>query len=511
MSKVFKSVSELMWWIRKVTNLYLREEIQVIGEIRSARINKRGVLDIELVESSKGRKGNYTYQINCQFEDPHTLKDTLKINNFRELEGEEYLISGYLSFRVTQNRYVIEAIDIEPYGKGSIEKHRAAILELLKQEGLYPVRKIASLSELQEPILRIALIGSPNTRGLTDFVVNVMNSKILPDLNYFPVAVEGATAAQKIVRAIEEANETTSQVIVIVRGGGAQGSLLYLENEELARSICKSSIPVMVAVGHTEDVTLLDYVAHLSVETPTAAGREIAEVNNGYLEQCSQLEKNTASAFIRLMNTYHNKMLQKTKLISAYGVDRYISRYNREMTVEYAKLDKALKDFRSYKSMVLRLKQDKIASFVNRKVDRFHLILKYHAERMARNKNQVERKFKVFSEVLSSVAFEMASLISKDAVRVSKGESYLIATTNRLMKSAEQKTREYIAKVRSINPIHSMVKGGAIVTNELGKAVTTIEQVNVGDELKLRLADGVILSEVKEKIPNKKRIPEGVK
>lgn len=129
--KKFKGVSELMRWIRDFSEEYFSEPVEFFGEVRDARVNRRHVLNIELVETVKGyRGGNFTYQIPCQVDYPQSILDELGIESYKEMEGELYSVVGSLVFRVTQNRYVVEVIRIAPYGKGAIEKRRQKILEL---------------------------------------------------------------------------------------------------------------------------------------------------------------------------------------------------------------------------------------------------------------------------------------------------------------------------------------------------------------------------------------------
>ncbi|MFO7883169.1 MAG: hypothetical protein R6U52_11615, partial [Kosmotogaceae bacterium] len=190
MSLQFTGVAELMKTIRDISEEAFKEDVQLTGEIRNAR-EGYGKLYMEVVETVKSFYGNsFNYQISCQVENVKNVLENLGIAKPSEMEGQEYMVRGFLRFRVTQNRYVIELIEILPSGKGAIEQRRRHILNKLENDGLFPVTHIETLKELENPPLNIAILGSPNTRGISDLFHNVYRSAVLPDFTLYPVSVE---------------------------------------------------------------------------------------------------------------------------------------------------------------------------------------------------------------------------------------------------------------------------------------------------------------------------------
>ena len=511
MIRQFQRVSELMWWIREFSKLHLSGEIEVIGEVRNARINKRGVLDLELVESSKAKSGSYTYRLNCQLASPKSLLKSLKIQSPQELEGLEYILTGSLNFRVTQNRYVLEAYQMQPYGKGSIEKRRNAILKELENAGLYPVKKLAFLFDLKEPITKISIIASPGTRGLTDFLVGLRHSPLLPEFDFYPAAMEGASAAEEICKAIESAQETGTQLIVILRGGGAQGSLLYFEDEKLARMVCLSKIPVISAIGHTEDKTLLDYVAHRAVETPTTAGREIAETNLRYLENHERSVEVFFKTFTEIIEQGNIALNRSIKLLTAHKVERHLSSYKREAELQTKRLLSSISAYSKKSEEVLKRDSKELSSKLSRILREKRSSVAARAEDIFTKGKRLEKNLRLYESMILSALPPISALLDVKSEKLKESMHRLVAGTDSIFNLANQYAREYTAKIRAINPLHSFMKGGAIVTDAFGKPLITIKQVKKGDELKLRVTDGVILSEVKEKRSLTKKLREGVK
>jgi len=342
--KTFNSVAELMRWIRDFSTFYMGDPIGIEGEIRRAGINRRKVLDIEISEKvNTFKKNSYAYHVSVQLERPNLVLKKLYLDFPEEMEGKKYYIEGFLKFRVTQNKYVIDAYDIQPSGKGSIELKREKILKKFSEMNLLPIEKINNIKELNEPIFNIAVCGSPNTRGLNDFINNLKRSTITPNIYFYPITVEGSKASETIIDAIQSINmRKEAQIICIVRGGGAQSSFLYLEDEKCALNIIESKIPVFTGIGHTEDTCLLDIVSKKEFNTPSVLGYEISVVNNEYIDEYNSLKKNflkTFTSFIREVDTVYSEILkiQKTKEIN-YLLDVY----SREIDYYFSSLNNSL-------------------------------------------------------------------------------------------------------------------------------------------------------------------------
>ncbi|ACR80232.1 MULTISPECIES: exodeoxyribonuclease VII large subunit [Kosmotoga] len=503
--KRFKGVSELMRWIRDFSEEYFSEPVEFFGEVRDARVNRRNVLNIEVVETVKGyRSGSFTYQIPCQIDYPESILDELGIESYKEMEGELYSVIGKLVFRVTQNRYVVEVIKIEPYGKGAIEKRRQKILEKLRSEGLYPVKQLSSLLELGEPILDIAILASPNTRGLSDFLRMLQDSPLIPDFTYYPISIEGASAAKELVSALGKANNRAHQLIVIVRGGGAQGGLLYLDDESLARAVASSKLPVIVGIGHSEDKTLLDYVASMSFETPTAVGREISQINRDYIHSLSELEEKLDSVFSELLSSFVSNIQSRSRILSAYSIERMIKFDHQKLLSFVRRLNRI--DFLTdnMKEALNRSRKNLIsnsANIMNEKTKWFWLNLK----EFRRHENELSSRIKNFEERITPEIIDLERFLMEKSRDFKKLTGYFSSNAKSFYRWQRERLQRYIAEIRSINPIYALVKGGAIVMDEEGKAIVSIEDVKIGDEVLIRLSDGSLRSEILEKITTKKK------
>ena len=94
----------------------------------------------------------------------------------------------------------------------------------------------------------------------------------LANIIIYPSLVQGNEAAKNLISQLQRSNEEKyADVLMLIRGGGSLEDLMVFNDEDLAREIYRSSIPIVTGIGHQPDVTIADYVADASMETPTAA------------------------------------------------------------------------------------------------------------------------------------------------------------------------------------------------------------------------------------------------
>jgi exodeoxyribonuclease VII large subunit len=187
------------------------------------------------------------------------LADGLEVRVFGTLE-----IGG----RYAPLRLVISALDHRT-SVGSVVVARSELLAALQEDG--SIDRNASTSLGPTP-LRIGLVvPASGGAGHGDFTLRLRASGHAWQLRELRVAMEGPGAPEAIARAILRLAAEASEVVAVVRGGGAAATLAPFDAEAVARAIARCAVPVVVAVGHASDRSVADVVAHTSVPTPTAA------------------------------------------------------------------------------------------------------------------------------------------------------------------------------------------------------------------------------------------------
>jgi exodeoxyribonuclease VII large subunit len=173
--------------------------------------------------------------------------------------------------------------------------------ELLKEEfknkGYYN-KKI----KLPECINKIFLLTSLKGAAVHDFEYAISNSKSLLEINKIDVQVQGIDCPKQIIDVLNNNDFSNIDLIVITRGGGSMEDLWGFNDKELMETIYKRDKPILAAIGHMIDTTLIDYVADISCPTPSLAAQYIIDYNKKYIEGISNHTQNLYNKLINYIN-----------------------------------------------------------------------------------------------------------------------------------------------------------------------------------------------------------------
>ena len=177
-----------------------------------------------------------------------------------------------------QYGYSLNVVDIDStFTLGDLAKRRREILQQLEKDGILHDNQSLPLPRL---LKRIAVISSATAAGYGDFCNQLEENDygFHFDVQLFPAVMQGEQVPESIIAALEEIREEPPfDLVVIIRGGGASSDLSDFDSYELAACIALYPLPVLTGIGHERDETVLDYVAHTKVKTPTAAAAFIIE------------------------------------------------------------------------------------------------------------------------------------------------------------------------------------------------------------------------------------------
>ena len=188
-------------------------------------------------------------------------------------EGQRVIVYGRPEFYAGRGSLQIRAREIRPVGRGALLEELERLRALFQAEGLFAPERKRPLPFLPR---RVGLISGRASAALRDVTVNARLRWPGVGFEIREVAVQGATAVPAIVEALAELNAHPDvDVIVIARGGGSVEDLLPFSNERLIRAVVASRAPVITAIGHEQDVPLVDLVADVRASTPTDAAKRV--------------------------------------------------------------------------------------------------------------------------------------------------------------------------------------------------------------------------------------------
>jgi len=244
--------------------------------------------------------------------------------NFDVVDGLEVMASGRISIYEGRSNYqiIIEKLEIAGVGAimAAIEKRKLR----LAQGGYFDQKHKKPLPFLPK---KIAVITSPSGAVIED-IINRINARHPTHLVVYPALMQGKNSALEVIDGIKYFNKITTEqrpdLIIIARGGGSFEDLLPFNDEDLVLAVFNSTIPIISAIGHETDTTLIDYVSDLRAPTPTAAAEMampvLKDLQNLINNFGKRLENYCCSLFDRkqrdLANLASNLIHPKERLIN---------------------------------------------------------------------------------------------------------------------------------------------------------------------------------------------------
>lgn len=293
--KIF-SVSEFSNLLKTVLEGTFKK-IKIKGEIQGLKKHSSGTYYFDLKENFGGKD----YILNC------VLWKWTKINTKIE-EGLEVILTGKITAYTGRSSYQITVENIEIAGIGALLKIIEERKQKLANEGLFNPEHKKPIPLLPKTI---GVITSPTGAVIQD-IIHRITDRFPTRIIVYPVAVQGEGADIQISQAIDNFNKTTGinrpDVIIVARGGGSVQDLMPFNEENVVRSTFASTIPIISAVGHETDTTLIDYVADLRAPTPTGAAEKAVPVRTELLLNISEKSTYLTNTILRIFDNFELKI-----------------------------------------------------------------------------------------------------------------------------------------------------------------------------------------------------------
>ena len=385
------------------------------------------------------------------------FRSSARLLRFRPADGLQVVVRGRVTVYEDRGELQISAEYIEPKGAGSLQLAFEQLKAKLEAEGLFAAERKKAIPPLPS---RIGIVTSAQAAALRD-ILNILERRHHSvNLLIFPAQVQGDAAAIEVSAGVRYFNQHDNvDVIIIARGGGSAEDLASFNSEGLARTVAASEIPVISAVGHETDFTIVDFVADLRAPTPSAAAELV-------IRSRQEVEDQAAALHERLARAVRYRLLMGRQALTELAQHGAFAR-----VIE-----------------LIRHRQQRLDDLTHR----LELAERQLLERMLRRWETISAAIRHYDLrlVLSGMHKELESRAAA-----------LVAVTRNLLLQHKVRSERLGTALESLSPLAILDRGYALVFDSDGKLLKDAREVKIGDEIAARLAHGEIRAAVTKKRP----------
>jgi exodeoxyribonuclease VII large subunit len=383
------------------------------------------------------------------------FRSSARLLRFRPADGLQVAVRGRVTVYEDRGELQISADYIEPKGAGSLQLAFEQLKAKLEAEGLFAAERKKPIPALPT---RIGIVTSAQAAALRD-ILNVLERRHRSvNVLIYPAQVQGDAASHEVAAGVRYFNQHDNvDVIVVARGGGSVEDLAAFNNEALARLLAASEIPVISAVGHETDFTIVDFVADLRAPTPSAAAELV-------IRSRQEIEDQAAALHERLSRAMRYRLLIGRQALTELAQHGAFARMMELIHQRQQKLDDLTHRMELAERQLLEQKRRRW-ELVSAAVRHYDLRL-----------------------VLSGMRKELAS-----------STSALVAVMRNVLLQHRVRSERLQTVLESLSPLAILERGYALVFDSEGKLLKDAHRVMVGEEISARLAHGQIQAAVTKK------------
>ena len=227
---------------------------------------------------------------------------------FRMKDGDNVIVSGSVSVYERDGRYQLYARQITLVGAGLLYEKYLALKKELEEMGMFAPQYKQPIPRV---VRRLGVVTAPTGAAVQDIRNIALRRNPYVQIILYPALVQGEGAKESIVKGIQTLDKAGVDVMIVGRGGGSIEDLWAFNEECVARAVFECETPVILAVGHETDTTIIDYVADLRAPTPSAAAElavmDVASFDQQLMQYRNRLDRD-------MMNVLQNKRQQLAQL-----------------------------------------------------------------------------------------------------------------------------------------------------------------------------------------------------
>jgi exodeoxyribonuclease VII large subunit len=376
-----------------------------------------------------------------------------RLLRFRPTDGMQVVVRGRVTVYEERGDLQLAAEYIEPKGAGGLQVAFEQLKAKLEAEGLFAAERKKAIPSLPS---RIGIVTSPQAAALRDILNILQRRHHSANAVIYPAQVQGDSAAAEVAAGVRYFNQSRSvEVIIVGRGGGSAEDLAAFNDEGLARTVAASEIPVISAVGHETDFTIVDFVADLRAPTPSAAAELV-------IRSRVEIESQAEAVRERLVRAMERRLLEARHALMERAQDGAFARM----------MD------------LIRQRQQKVDD------------LTYRLERGERQALELTRRR---WETLAAAVrhYDLRRVLAGIRGELDAGTAAVAAAMRNQLLQNKVRIERMARALETLSPLAILDRGYALVFDASGQLVKDAAQVKRGDEIKARVARGEILATVK--------------
>jgi exodeoxyribonuclease VII large subunit len=445
----FRPPERRVWTVRALVSA-VRSHIEreysdcwVEGEISNLRIPDSGHLYFTLKEESA--------QIRVVM-----FRSSAKLLRFRPENGLHVTVRGRITVYEDRGELQISAEFMEPKGAGALQLAFEQLKARLQAEGLFEASRKKPIPPLPQ---KIGIITSPQGAALRDILNILARRHHSANVLIYPAQVQGDSAPGEVMAGLRYFHQDLRRggavkVIIIARGGGSAEDLACFNHEALARTVAESKIPVISAIGHETDFTIVDFVADLRAPTPSAAAELV-------IRSRQEIEAQAEDLYRRLERGLRYRLLIARQELTERAQHGAFARMMDGIHRRQQKLDE--QRFRLEKA------ERQLLERCHRRCENVSATIRHYDAR---------RRLAAIRQRLQAQVANIAAL-----------------THTRLLESRGALDRR-TASLEALSPVAILNRGYALVFDAKGQLVKNAARLKAGDELSARLARGRVRARV---------------
>ncbi|MDF2965693.1 MAG: xseA [Rickettsiaceae bacterium] len=476
------SVSEISSAIKRLVEENF-EYVRVRGEISGLKIAASGHAYFNLKDASS------VLACTC-------WRHSMAKISIRPEDGLEVVAIGKITTYAGQSKYQMTVESIEIAGIGALMQQFERLKAAFIKEGLFAPERKKQIPFFPKTIAVVTSMAGAVIRDIWHRIEDRCPVRLI----IWPVAVQGQTAAGEIAEAIkgfnayEALNLPKADVIIVARGGGSIEDLWAFNEEIVVRAAANSHIPLISAVGHETDFTLIDFAADLRAPTPTAAAELAVPVFNQLKASIIEADYKLITSITKYLNLIqHQYRCQANALPDALAL---ILNQEQRLDDLYIRLQESLPKLLAIKSLTLSRFPLSIIS-----PERVIMMKKQKLENEARSlrnslSQSVERKLSKLLQLASAInTVRLQNSLNQKITNYDKFEVYLLKAITRIVDNYYNKLNMHTRILESLDYKKVLKRGFAIIKSEEGRVLSSSAQAK--GSIAIEFHDGKVKAEVR--------------